>query len=845
MTEPRQIVATTLARLRWQLRLARAGLAAERLARALWPAWTVLLAVLAALAFGLQDALPPRPAAAATAGLAVVFLLLLARGLRGLRWPSAAEARDRLDRGRAGRPLAAILDRQAVGEGDQGSAAVWATHVERMAARAAGLRAPAPDLRLASRDRFALRYAALTAAAAALIWGQFGRVATVVDLGPDPAAAAAGPSWEGWIQPPAYTGRPTLYLAEITDPVIVLPAGSRVSLRFYGEAGALALAETVSAAPPPLPPAPDAAAPAGAGAGAAPAETGGDLRVAEFEVVRSGRIAIEGPGGRAWEVTALPDTAPTIAFEGTMTRERGGALRQAFRAADDYAVVAGRAEIVLDLAAVDRRHGLVPDPEPREAIVLDLPLPMTGSRAEVVDALVDDLSRHPWANLPVRVTFHAADDRAQEGQTGTAAVLLPGRRFFDPLAAAVIEMRRDLLWSRANGVRAAQILRAASHRPEGFVRNERAFLLLRVAIRRLEAGLAAAGGLAPAVQDEIAAALWDIAVLIEAGDLADALERMRRAQDRLSEAMRNGAEAPEIEELMDEFRQALDDYMRQLAEQQGDRPSEGERAEAGERMEMTGRQLQELLDRLQELMEEGRMDEAAELMEMLRQLMENMEVTQGPEGEGGEGEGTMQGLADTLRRQQGLSDETFRDLQERFGAGPRGEPDSGGEGGEGTLADRQRGLREELDELGRQAMPGEGVEAGERAREALERAERAMREAEKALREGDNAGALDGQAEAMEAMREGIREMGEALAEERRDGERGGAEGPSDPLGTRDPLGRETGSTGRIGTEERLLQGDDVYRRAQELLEELRRRAGETGRPELELDYLRRLLERF
>ncbi len=61
----------------------------------------------------------------------------------------------------------------------------------------------------------------------------------------------------------------------------------------------------------------------------------------------------------------------------------------------------------------------------------------------------------------------------------------------------------------------------------------------------------------------------------------------------------------------------------------------------------------------------------------------------------------------------------------------------------------------------------------------------------------------------------------------------------------RDPLGRQAGSNGSIGTEEGMLQGEDVYRRARELLDEIRRRSGEGERPEIELDYLRRLLDRF
>jgi hypothetical protein len=58
-------------------------------------------------------------------------------------------------------------------------------------------------------------------------------------------------------------------------------------------------------------------------------------------------------------------------------------------------------------------------------------------------------------------------------------------------------------------------------------------------------------------------------------------------------------------------------------------------------------------------------------------------------------------------------------------------------------------------------------------------------------------------------------------------------------------LGREPGANGRIGTDEQLLQGDDVYRRARELLDEIRRRSSDQTRPDQELDYLKRLLDRF
>lgn len=123
-----------------------------------------------------------------------------------------------------------------------------------------------------------------------------------------------------------------------------------------------------------------------------------------------------------------------------------------------------------------------------------------------------------------------------------------------------------------------------------------------------------------------------------------------------------------------------------------------------------------------------------------------------------------------------------------------------------------------------------------------------MEEAEDALRRGDLPEALDRQAEALEAMREGMRDFGEALAEQsRREGDTrmGEEQGQADPREGRDPLGRQSGESARIGSDRNMLQGQDVYRRAEELLDEIRRRSGDLTRPEGERDYLKRLLELF
>ncbi|WP_226782032.1 TIGR02302 family protein [Oceaniglobus trochenteri] len=848
--------------LRRPLALTRFGMTAERATRCFWPVWSVLLAVLGALMLGLQDIVPLEAVWAGAVISALALLWFLWRGLRAFRMPTRAEALARLDSTLPGRPIGALNDQQAIGGGDPGSQAVWQAHVARMAERVKAARAVQPNLRIAARDPFALRYAAVLLFAVALLFGSFWRVASVGDMAPGGggAALAAGPSWEGWVEPPAYTGKPSLYLADITGETLRVPEGSRLTLRLYGEVGALSVVEDVSGREP-----------------ATPAEGGEDpaARLSQsFEITRSGRLEIDGPGGRDWQVVMEPDMAPTVAISAQAERKADGELRQPFLARDDYGVVSGTAKITLDIEALDRRYGLAPEPDPREAITLDLPLPFNGDRADFEEVLIDNFSKHPWANMPVQITFTVRDAR---GQTGTSARIrenLGGLRFFDPLAKAIIEQRRDLLWSRDNAKRVAQVLRAVSWSPQDIFRSETLYLKLRYAIRRLEAGFMAAP-LAPAIQDEVAEALWSIAEELEYGDMADALERLRRAQDRLSEAMKNGASDDEIAGLMKELQEAMQDYMRQLAENADERDQQQAQ---GEMQEITGDQLQEMLDRIQDLMEQGRMAEAQQLLDQLQQMMENMQVTQGQQGEGQQGEGqqAMEDLGETLREQQGLSDQAFRDLQEQYNPGARaGESDGNegkggnrgrgeghegqdgqgqgdnpeggqGQGGEQSLADRQHALR---DELNRQQgnLPGAGTPEGDAAREALKRAEEAMEGAEEALRQDDYAGALDQQSDAMDALREGIRNLGEAMAQEQRQQNgQGQASTSGDPQGRqRDPLGREAGSQGQLGTDEKLLQGEDVYRRAEELLDEIRRRSGEQDRPEQELDYLKRLLDRF
>jgi uncharacterized protein (TIGR02302 family) len=832
---------TVLTRIRWPLRLTWAGLMAERITVAIWPLWSVVMLAAAVLMLGLQDHIAIELVWALTVLVALACVAFTVLGLRRFRMPRRAEALERLDATLKGRPIQTLLDDQAIGAGDAQSEALWRAHQARMAQRAAQAKGVVPDLRLTRRDPFALRYVAILGLSVAMLFGTWSKVHSVTGMGPGGSAGlAAGPSWEGWIEPPAYTGLPVLYLADQGE-TLNIPQNSRITLRFYGELGALTLAETVSGRVGQVPAASD------------PAQ--------DFVVTRAGELAIQGAGGRSWQVALLPDTAPEVMITGQPETNVDGQMSLPFAAKDDYGVTGGSVLISLDMEALDRRYGLALDPEPRAPIQMDLPMPIAGNRADFTELLIENFSEHPWAHLPVRFELTARDAADQTGVAAPVTMPLPARRFFDPMASALIEQRRDLLWNRANAPRIAQLMRAISWEPEEqLFPDEANYLRFRVILRRMESY--AAEGMSDAQQEELAKALWDLALEIEDGDLDDAMERMKRAQERLSEAMKNGASEQEIARLMQELREATQDYLRQRARQaqrdQEDTDEDMRSAENGMQMGMDD--LQRMMDHIQDLIEQGRMAEAQEAMRQFQEMMENMQMAEGGQGGQSPGEQALEELGESLREQQGLSDQAFRDLQEQYNPGAnsgqsQGNPGRGesaeGEGGETgeqerSLAERQQALRDELQRQ-RRSLPGAGTQGGDAAREALKEAERAMEGAEEALRQDDLPGAIDKQADAMEALREGIRNLGEAMAEAGRRQQGGeGQETGNAQAGSRDPLGRNPGSRGGdVGTQEDLLQGEDVYRRARELLDEIRRRSGEGDRPTEELNYLRRLLERF
>ena len=210
-----------------------------------------------------------------------------------------------------------------------------------------------------------------------------------------------------------------------------------------------------------------------------------------------------------------------------------------------------------------------------------------------------------------------------------------------------------------------------------------------------------------------------------------------------------------------------------------------------------------------------------------------------------------------IRKQQQLRDRTFQQGQDMRRDRQRGQRGQQGEQQMGELRQDQQALREQLKKLMEELRKrGFGQQPGDRAAgrpgrqelDQLGRAGEAMGEAEGQLGEGNADGAVDSQGRALEAApRRAKPGAGDAAAGH------GHGPGPGQPGRTAsrapqqdtDPLGRPL--RGRDYGDDTTVKvpGEIDVQRARRILEELRRRFGESCRPQLELDYIERLLRDF
>lgn len=795
------------------------------------------------------------PFIARAVGLGLFVLLALAAlfPLLRFRWPRRDEALGRLDRG-AGirhRPATALTDTLATQ--DPVARALWQAQRERTLASIKRIRAGLPSPRLAIHDPWALRALVVVLMVATYVAaGDERMLRTQAAFDWNGILAPANVRVDAWVTPPRYTGRPPIILSaankEAAGPgasaaPLPVPAGSTLIVRSSGGTLDVAVTGSVTEA------VPSEQAPKG-------------TNERHFTISGDGTVHVRAPSGQPqWKFSAIADRAPSIALAKDPERQARGSLQMSYQIEDDYGVTEAQAHFVArpeDGPKVEAAPRPLFDP-PQFPLVL----PNARTRSGVGQT-VKDLSENPYAGANVTLTLTAKDEAGNEGRSEPFDMRLPERLFTKPLARALIEQRRILALDANQNGQVYAALDALMIAPELFTPEAGQYLGLYSVARQLEAAHS------DDALREVVAGLWALAVTIEDGNITDVDKALRAAQDALKQALERGASDEEIKKLTEDLRAALDNFMRQLAEQLRNNPQALARPLDRNTKVMRQQDLNNMIERMERLSRSGDKDAAKQLLEQLQQMLENLQMAQPGQSGDGDMDQALNELGDVIRKQQQLRDKTFKQGQDSRRDRMRGKQ---GDQGMGDLQQDQQALRDRLKKLqqdlakrgmgqgqrGQKGQQGQQGQQGEQGQDgdaqqgdgsdALGEADSAMDDAGGKLGDGNADGAVDSQGKALEAMRKGAQSLADAM--QQGDGE-GQGDGPGNRVGRQqsggnssDPLGRPL--HGREFGDDLTVKipGEIDVQRARRILEELRRRLADPARPQIELDYLERLLKDY
>jgi len=817
-----------------RIRVARAILFWEALWPVLWPPAGVGGIFLVLALFDVFAGLPLGIHWAILAGFGGLMAWMLWRGLMGFRWPDREAALRHLEQvsGLTHQPLGAYEDAPAPGTGD---AALWRAHQRWVAERIRKLKLGFTSPGLASHDPYALRAAVALLLAIAFLGtsgGQMKRIAAALlpGLGVEKAFSV-----EAWITPPAYTGQAPIYLEDqqpadhpaTAERKLVVPENSVLSLRVHGlkNAPSLEAGQGDRGRPEPL------------------RHMGGTNYTIDTKITASTEFALTQGGRmmRGWEVDVVADRKPRIALTKPIEKTATGSLRFAYKVDDDYGVTSAEARIALVLppqqtSAAATKAGAKPAQSRVTPPAINLPLPTLRPRDANGETYID-LTPHPWAGLPVTITLVAKDDAGQEGTALPVALVLPAREFKKPLAAAIVEQRRALALNPQATAHVARVLDDFTADADRYIDDMRVYLALRAAYWRL----------ASAQRDSDLAGIYDLlwatALHIEDGEVSLAETDMRRARDALADALSKGASGEELDRLLAELKDAFNRYMEALAAN-GQMPGANDmkRFAPQDGQTIDRSDLEKMLRSIEDMTKTGARDQAKAMLQQLQAIMENMRTPQKNPGMTPQEQAMQQGvdkIGKLIDKQRELMDQTFRQGAQ-MGSGAEGASPGGQKGGKASMHDlkkAQAALREELAKAMRELE-----QAGTKAPSALGDAGNSMKSAEDRLNDQRSDRATAAQGKAISEMREGAQGLADQMMKSMagRSGSAGGGQGSAP-----DPFGRSSSNGNTTAGSEVAVPDKINTQRARKIIEELRRRAGELGRPKSELDYLDRLLKRF
>jgi uncharacterized protein (TIGR02302 family) len=788
----------------------------------------------------------------AAIGTALIFGLglfyFLFRDLRHFRWPRTDSLNRRIERdsGIAHRPILSLedtLSNPALSE----TRSLWLTRRDALLNIFPRLKVGMPRALVAVRDPHALRlFAVMLFIVGILVAGPTWQERIFTGIAPISfeKGRAIDKSISLWITPPQYTGAGQILLqgSGKDSKTLEIPDGSILKASVFGGIGKPVL--TIDKQSWEL---------SGNGENNYLVEMvmpkGETLSIRQFFITRS-----------QWNFKIVPDNAPVIALKAEPIVLPEGTLRFPLMVYDDYGVKNISVTMKLDEA--------VEDVTPIGTAVTETRSILSPPKTEFEIAPVFDFTAHPWAGLPVTLSFTAFDQKGQSMNLAPIKMVLPERNFSHPVAKSLIAARKKLIWNPANDYGAlGRDIESLLQFPHHFQDDIVVFLSIRTAASRL-----LHNAHEPSLQTAkaIIALLWDTALRVEDGDLTLAARNLRDVQAALDEALQDpNTTSEEISALMQELRQAMAEYFTELGREMQKRMDQGQEfpivpPEMLSQM-ISPDALSEFLEQMEAQLLSGDKDAA---QQMLSQLQRMMDMPLPPDMQSMRDD--INELEQLIQRQEALRDQTqaqantlnfslgdFQDFGMQIAPDARLLKDWGIEDmppAPDISAQRQRGPdttrnREEQEAL--RFILGQLMLDADRALneipENMGLAEREMLKSSTALGQNLPAESVPFQNQAITYLKQAQEQIAQQFIARMQQLTGFAISGGS---GMRyDPLGRPYGGDGdqngpNPGSRVKIPEAAE-RKKALEILRLLRERAGEMNRPPEELDYYRRLLRQF
>ena len=693
---------------------------------------------------------------------------------------------------------------------ESGSAEIWQEHLTRKLVALQGLKVAPPKSAWRLFDPRALRVPVLMAAATAFLLGQGDAISNFKNAASLTAPLPAKPvTLDAWLKPPAYTGKAPVLLTSpaMTDklksePDILTPENGILNLRVEGTTKAkIELLSPSSDKPVEL-----------SNAKIEKSETG---LTADIKLDRPVTIRVSNGDQELakYPISLISDEPPKIEFAADPKAAEMGKLEVKWHATDDYGVKSVTAEISL---ADEQANGTGFEGNGvflYDAPIFKIALKKPGAKDDT-ETSTADLAAHPWAGLFVEMVLTATDGAGHKTSTEPRRFKLPERDFIKPLARALQEQRKKFILEPDAAADASTIIGTILLYPVDIADSSGLILNLSAMKNRL--------AMASAPDDVVAVTKdsWPLILAIENGKLDDLKAELKALAQQLQQALREGAPQDKIDELTRRMREAMDKLMSQM--QKNGQKRMGQNTQKGQ--PVSPKDLQSMLDEIERLSKQGSKDSAEQMLSELDKMLQNLQPGEGQQADNGAPglQDQMDALSQMMGKQRRLMDDTQRLGQQ-------------GDSGDGQgLGDKQKSLKDQLGKL------GEGLQ-GNDGSQSLKDAGKNMGNAEGSLRGDDKREALKQQNEALRKMMEG---MGKLAQEMKRQGQGNlGANGERGN-GNDDPLGRPRATHDpSVGPNKDLVPSELAMKRAREILEELRAKAGEQGLDEETKAYIDRLLK--